>query len=205
MSFAGWPEEALDFYEDLEADNSKAYWTAHKETYETAVRAPMLALLADLAAEFGEGKMFRPYRDTRFAKDKSPYKTNAAATAGRCYVSLSAAGLMAGGGVHDTSPEQVARLRSAVDADRSGTALAAVVADLERAGYAIGGERLKTVPRGFDRDHPRAGLLRYKSLYGWQEWPPEPWLHTAKAAEVVAATWRGLDPLLRWLAEYVSA
>lgn len=204
MTFAGFPEAALDFYEDLEADNSKSFWTAHKETYESAVRAPMLALLADLEPEFGEGRMFRPYRDTRFAKDKSPYKTNAAATVGRYYVSLSAAGLMAGGGVHDTSPEQVARLRAAVDADRTGKALAALVADLEDAGYRVGGEQLKTVPRGFDRDHPRAALLRYKSLYGWQELPLAPWLHTAKARDAVADAWRGLDPLVRWLAANVS-
>ena len=203
MTFDGWPEEALDFYEGLEADNSKAYWTAHKDVYENAVRAPMLALLADLAKEFGEGKMFRPYRDTRFAKDKSPYKTNAAAVVSSRYVSLSAAGLVAGGGVHETSPDEVARLRAAVDSPARGTALARIVANAESAGYRIGGDQLKTVPRGFDRDHPRAELLKYKSLFGWQEFAPAPWLHTAKAADVVATAWRGLEPLTRWLADNV--
>jgi len=75
-TFNGFPAEALDFYDDLEMDNSKTFWAAHKDTYETAVKAPMLALTAALEDEFGPAKVFRPYRDVRFAKDKSPYKTN---------------------------------------------------------------------------------------------------------------------------------
>ncbi|HEX4162146.1 MAG TPA: DUF2461 family protein, partial [Acidimicrobiales bacterium] len=75
MTFKGWPETALAFYEGLEADNSKTYWLDHKEVYERDVKAPMDALLAELTAEFGEPKLFRPYRDTRFSRDKSPYKT----------------------------------------------------------------------------------------------------------------------------------
>ena len=79
MAFKGWPVEALEFYEGLEADNSKVYWTEHKDTYTTAVHGPMAALLSDLADEFGEGRIFRPYRDVRFSADKSPYKTSIAA------------------------------------------------------------------------------------------------------------------------------
>jgi uncharacterized protein (DUF2461 family) len=75
----GFPEEALVFYEGLEADNTKAYWTDHKAVYERAVREPLDALLAELAPEFGTAKVFRPYRDVRFSKDKTPYKTAAAA------------------------------------------------------------------------------------------------------------------------------
>jgi uncharacterized protein (DUF2461 family) len=80
MAFRGWSTVALDFYEGLEADNSKAYWTEHKPVYESEVRAPMEALLEELAPEFGEAKLFRPYRDVRFSADKSPYKTSIAAS-----------------------------------------------------------------------------------------------------------------------------
>jgi len=69
--FRGWPAEALEFYEDLEADNSKAYWTAHKDVYETVVLSPMKAIPAELAPEFGDGKVFRPNRDVRFSTGKS--------------------------------------------------------------------------------------------------------------------------------------
>jgi uncharacterized protein (DUF2461 family) len=69
MSFAGFPPEALSFYRGLAADNTKAYWDEHRDTYEDAVREPLELLLAELAPEFGPAKVFRPYRDTRFSKD----------------------------------------------------------------------------------------------------------------------------------------
>ena len=71
MSFTGWPEEALDFYEELEIDNSKAYWTGHKAVYQEKILRPMTELVEELAPEFGDPKIFRPYRDVRFSKDKS--------------------------------------------------------------------------------------------------------------------------------------
>ena len=95
MSFAGFGDDAVEFYDGLLADNSKAYWSDRKEVYEGQIRAPMQALLAALEPEFGAGKIFRPYRDVRFAKDKSPYKTACGATAGPYYVQLSAEGLLA--------------------------------------------------------------------------------------------------------------
>ena len=70
MAFQGWPEEALDFYEGLEADNSKAYWTAHKPVYTDSVLGPMTELTEELAGRFGETKIFRPNRDIRFSADK---------------------------------------------------------------------------------------------------------------------------------------
>src|SRR5438552_11638875 len=70
MAFRGWPVEALEFFEGLEADNSKAYWQSNKTVYETLVRAPMEELIAELAPEWGEGRIFRPYRDVRFSAEK---------------------------------------------------------------------------------------------------------------------------------------
>ena len=82
MSFPGFGDEALAFFEDLEAGNSKTYWLAHKRTYDTAVRAPMDALLAEIGPDWGEGRVFRPYRDVRFSTDKTPYKTHIGARVG---------------------------------------------------------------------------------------------------------------------------
>src|SRR5262249_46036319 len=82
MSFQGWPEAALDFFEGLEQDNSKAYWTAHKAIYSEAVLGPMAELTEDLSPEFGTVKIFRPYRDIRFSADKSPYRADMIATGG---------------------------------------------------------------------------------------------------------------------------
>src|SRR5947208_10218197 len=66
VTFRGWPADALEFFDGLAADNTKAYWQDNKPRYEQTVKAPMEELLAELASEFGEGKIFRPYRDVRF-------------------------------------------------------------------------------------------------------------------------------------------
>ncbi len=199
-AFKGWPDRALAFYEGLEADNSKAYWLDHKEVYERDVRAPMEALLAQLRDEFGESQLFRPYRDTRFSKDKSPYKTAIAARIGQGYVSLSAGGLLAGMGTYHMEPDQLERYRAAVMADRTGRRLAAAVDDLRAAGLDVHAmETLKTAPRGFPKDHPRIGLLRMKGLVASRHWPPASWLHTARAKTRVVEVFRAAAPLLSWL------
>ena len=96
MVFKGWPVEAVEFYEGLEADNTKVYWQEHKAVYEQCVKGPMEELLAELADEFGAGRIFRPYRDVRFSSDKTPYKLNCAANLPGGYVSFSADGLFVG-------------------------------------------------------------------------------------------------------------
>src|SRR5881394_2102504 len=151
MSFTGFPAAALDFYDDLEMDNTKTFWTEHKHVYEESVRAPMAHLLADLEEEFGTAKMFRPYRDVRFAKDKSPYKTHqgayiAVAPATGWYVQIAAAGVHVGAGFYEASSERVARFRIAIDDDRRGRQLEKLLAKLTAAGWTVGGDRLKTSP-----------------------------------------------------------
>ncbi|MCB1265728.1 MAG: DUF2461 domain-containing protein [Mycobacterium sp.] len=205
MAFTGWPVEAVEFYEGLEADNSKVYWQSHKDTYEQHVRGPMEALLADLAGEFGPGKLFRPYRDVRFSADKTPYKTTCAATLGRGYVSFSAEGLSVGGGLYMPDAATLRRYRTAVDRDKSGTQLAAIVAALHKAGYqTMAHEVLKTAPRGFDKDHPRIDLLRHKGIAMMKSWPVGAWLGTAKAKDRVIETLRAGVPLNEWLTRYVD-
>jgi uncharacterized protein (TIGR02453 family) len=207
--FRGFPAEAIEFFEGLEAENSKTYWTAHKTVYDDAVRAPMQALLDAVSEEFGPGSIFRPYRDVRFSKDKSPYKTHIGAAIGerRCavyYVQLSSEGLLAAAGMHDPSPPQLERFREAVDADRSGAELERLVGAIENAGYDVGGEALKTAPRGYSADHPRIRFLRHKGLFASKSWAPARWLGTAKALDRVVDTWRGLTPVNDWLEKRVG-
>jgi uncharacterized protein (TIGR02453 family) len=206
VKFQGFPEQALVFYEGLEADNSKPYWTDNKAVYEACVRAPMEALLAELDAEFGASKVYRPYRDVRFSKDKTPYKTAIGASSpGGGYVQLSAGGLLVAGGYYHIASDQVQRLRRAIADDVRGPELERIVATLRRAGYQVSGERLKTTPRGYPADHPRSDLLRYKSLIASREWPQEPWLHDRQALTRVRAAWRTIQPLRAWLDGNVGA
>jgi uncharacterized protein (TIGR02453 family) len=204
MAFAGFPERALDFYEGLEADNSKAYWTDNKAVYDECVAAPLKALLTELEPAFGAAKVFRPYRDVRFSKDKTPYKTRQYAVVHSgdqgLYVGIDARGLHLGGGMFHTSTEQVARLRTAVADDRSGTELEALLDGLRKRGFEVGGDQLKRVPKPWDSEHPRADLLRHKSLISWVDHEPKPWLHTPRAKAQVIKAWTALRPLNQWLA-----
>jgi uncharacterized protein (TIGR02453 family) len=209
VAFDGFPEQALDFYEGLLADNSKVYWTDHRHVYDTAVRAPLQALLEALGPEFGEAKVFRPYRDVRFSKDTTPYKTHAAAAIGDdvqggLYVQLSADGLLLAGGAHGLATDQARRLRAAVAADRPGRALATLLERLREQGFTVEGERLRRIPPDLPKDSPRADLLTLKTLWAAKRLEPGPWLHTADAADVVATAWRQLTPLNAWLAEHVG-
>ncbi|WP_283614488.1 DUF2461 domain-containing protein [Mycolicibacterium poriferae] len=205
MAFRGWPIEAVEFYEGLEADNSKVFWQEHKTVYERQVKAPMEELLTELADEFGEGKLFRPYRDVRFSADKTPYKTTCAATLGSGYVAFSADGLSVGSGLYMPEPAALTRFRAAVDADDTGAELAAIVADLHRAGYqTMAHEVLKTAPRGFPKDHPRIELLRHKGIAMMKSWPVGAWLGTRKAKDRVVTALRAAAPLNEWLNRHVG-
>ena len=206
MAFRGWPVEAIEFFDGLEADNSKAYWEAHKQRYQQDVRAPMDELLAELAPDFGPGKVFRPYRDVRFSADKSPYKTNIAAAVGEGgYVTLSAVGLGAGSGLFHMAPDQLDRYRRAVDDDATGSPLEAITAELRDRGWElIGHDVLKTAPKGYPRDHPRVALLRRKGLAAWRQWAPGAWLGTRKAKGRIVETLEAAEPLNRWLATNVG-
>ena len=205
MTFRGWPDAALDFYVALEANNSRAYWLANKATYDECVKAPFLELSALVAKEFGPLHVFRPNRDTRFSKDKTPYKTAAAAVTeseggAAYYVQISAAGLFAGSGYYHLESDQLERFRDAVADNRTGPKLAAAVAALRKGRYEVAArDSLKRAPRGIDPDHPRVELLRMKGIHVGRTFGAPRWIHTAAAADRVVAAWRDAGPVNRWL------
>jgi uncharacterized protein (TIGR02453 family) len=212
VSFEGFPDEGLVFYEGLEADNSKTYWTRHKAAYDAHVKAPLLALLEELAPEFGTAKVFRPYRDVRFSHDKTPYKTHQGAVVhadghgtGAWYVQISADGLHVSGGSWRLESDQIARYRRAVADDVQGPRLQAEVDRLAAAGWAIEGERLSRVPAGYSPDADRLELLRHKSLHATRRWDPADWLHGRRALDEVRQAWEDLRTLNVWLADNVGA
>jgi uncharacterized protein (TIGR02453 family) len=199
-TFRGWQPGAVDFFDDLEMDNTKGFWTEHRAFYEVSVLGPMQELLAELAPEFGEGRVFRPYRDTRFSRDKSPYKTNIAAHNDVGYISLSSDALGVGSGLYMPSPDQLARYRAAVADDKSGAELLGLVNGLRRKGTQMSAhETLKSAPRGYPNDHPRIDLLRYKGLTAWREWPVGAWLATAASKRRIVDVLRATAPLRKWL------
>jgi uncharacterized protein (TIGR02453 family) len=206
MAFNGWQEEALEFYEGLEADNSKTYWTSHKHIYDEHVLGPMTELADELGPDLGDTKIFRPYRDVRFSKDKSPYKTAIAAVIGDLYVQLSARGLAAGNGMYGMAADQLDRYREAVAGEKTGAELTGVVAGVRKHGIDVEGrEALKKAPKGYPADHPRIELLRYKGLVAWREWPAERWLGTAAAKKRLVDFMTHTRALGEWLSANVGS
>lgn len=206
MPFAGIPIAAFDFYEDLEADNTRSFWTAHKPIYDESVRAPLEALALELERQFGPAKVFRPYRDVRFSKDKTPYKDHQGMWFGESslYVQISAAGLLVAGGYYDTSAAQVERLRRGVADDVAGAALERAVAAVQRKGFDVGGHRLTRVPSGYPKDHPRAELLRHRTLFARRDVGVPDWVTAPSAGKELAKLLRALRPLTDWLHDNVG-
>jgi uncharacterized protein (TIGR02453 family) len=214
VTFTGFGEYAIDFYDGLLADNSKPYWLENQHLYKSDVRAPMEALLAELSAEFAPGfgtaKVFRPHRDVRFAKDKSPYKTHCGGViepgrgGGAYYVEVGPAGLRVGGGCFHLAADQLARFRRAVDTEVHGAALQDILTELRGAGWTIAGDTLRTRPRGFDGDHPRIDLLRHRSIYAVRTREPDDTLHESDCLDRVRRAWRALRPFNEWARDHVG-
>lgn len=212
-SFDGFPLQTFSWFAGLEAENSRPYFTAHRETFDRVVRGALEAMLEELAGELGgRVKMFRQHRDTRFSADKSPYKTT---TYGliverpdllpTLYAQISATGLFAGTGYHVMAPDQLARFRAAIADDRTGPELVRAIAAAVAAGVETYGEALKTAPRGYPRDHPRVRLLRHKSLVAGRRLEPGAGgIGAAAALEHARATWAACVPLNAWLDDHVG-
>lgn len=204
--FAGIPEVAFAFYEELETDNSKAWWAAHKHVYDASVRGPLQAMADRLADEFGEAKLFRPHRDTRFHKG-APYKTHQGAfvaleDAIGYYVQVSAKGLMVAGGWYAPEGHQVQRYRDAVDGP-AGAELERILKTLHKH-FDIEGNPLVTRPRGVAPDHPRIELMRNRKVTASRQYGQPEWVATTKALTQVRADWRRMRPMVEWLADHVG-
>jgi uncharacterized protein (TIGR02453 family) len=208
--FRGWPPAALAWLAGIEAHNTREWFQANRDIYDSAVRGPLMSLLAEVAGEFGEGKIFRPHRDTRFSADKRPYKTAVAASvspggSGGYYLHLERAGLYVGAGLYAPARDQLARARGAIAEQKAGAKLVSIAARLAKTGMPLMQDgALKTAPKGYPADHPRAGLLRLVHLAAIRSEPPRAWLHTRAAKERIVAAWRACRPLLEWLDLHVG-
>lgn len=213
-TFQGLPRGLFEFFTELQADNSKAFWQANKGRWERDVRMPMRSLLAELSDEFGPLRMFRPNRDVRFSTDKSPYKlwtgaTSEAQAVGGIgyYLEVSAKGIVTGFGAMLMAPDQLRRYRAAIDDEKSGAEFEEMVDALAARSLPVspGAEDpLKTAPRGYSADHPRINHLRWKGAAVVQEWAQDDWMQSPEALEMIRGVWRGAEPLRTWLDTHVA-
>ncbi|WP_369212132.1 DUF2461 domain-containing protein [Streptomyces flavofungini] len=212
--FGGFPPELFTFLEGLEKDNSKTYWEAHRTVYETSVKDPVHRLMADLEDEFGPLRTFRPNRDVRFSKDKSPYKTWVGVTTSDravggigAFLRLDAEGMRLAGGAMALAPDQIKRFRSAVDDEKSAAEFEKIRATLGERELPVGPGMppvLKRVPSGYPPDHPRGELLRWKGAVVVKEYALADWMHRPDAIEAVRTIWTATAPLKRWIDHYVG-
>ena len=197
--FLGFGPEAFWWFDGLERDNSREYFTRTRDLYEREVRGQLEELLLELGG--GDTKVFRQHRDLRFTQDKRPYKERTYGHAGRLYVQLSSRGLYVGTGYYRVEPDQLERYRAAVDDDESGPALEAA---LKKARLDVAGASLKTAPRGYARDHPRIELLRRKQLIVGRSLPAGGGIRRDPALDLARGVRKGSAPILAWLDEHVG-
>ncbi|MEM9187727.1 MAG: DUF2461 family protein [Myxococcota bacterium] len=211
-SFVGFGTDAMGFFEALEANNSKATFTEWRSVYETQVRGPLEALLTDVATERrGTVRLFRPHNNRRFQKNAPPYKTtcygvvhSVRGTSVGYYAELSLQGLYVARGFHDMAKDQLGRFREAVADARKGSALEQALAKAKASKLSVGGEALKSAPRGVAADHPRVRLLRQRALVVGRTFAPGRTLRTRRVAALARQAWEGAEPVARWLHRHVG-
>jgi uncharacterized protein (TIGR02453 family) len=212
------PKEGLQFLRSLKRNNNREWFSQHKGIYEESVKAPIENLIATLAEDFRKFapdivaspkvSAYRIYRDTRFSKDKSPYKTHVAAifphgSLGRhegagFYLHIAPTELFIGGGLYMPLPEDLSAVRQRIAQDAKSFLKLIGTRQFRRFFGNVEGERLSRVPRGFPSDHPAADFLKCKQFLVGRTFP-------ATAAtegsfySVVLETFRAMYPFISYL------
>jgi uncharacterized protein (TIGR02453 family) len=202
--FTGFTRDAFSFWKDLEKNNNRDWFQAHRDRYEQAVRRPMQLLIEEFAPLYGAGRLSRINKDMRFAKEK-PYKNYLATGLSGSYISFSKEGLWVGTGTYKPEPAALRQLRDAIADDSSGRELTRIIASLRRKGFDVDTHaRLEKPPRGYDAGHPRVDLLRMKDIYVGKLFGPSD-ASSAKVLDAVAKAIADLEPFRVWLRRYVRA
>src|SRR6266705_1688024 len=216
--FPGLPKEGLQFLRSLKRNNNREWFHKHKSIYETQVKQPMESLIESMATEFQrfapemvaspKASAYRIYRDTRFSKDKSPYKTHVAAVFPRSglgkhegaafYLHIDPAELLIGGGLYMPLPEDLNAVRSHIAENSQLFSKIVAGRQFRKLFGTLGGEQLSRVPRGFPADHPAAAYLKYKQFLAGRTLPADV-AASPHFYETVVETFRGMLPFVRFL------
>ncbi len=222
--FNGFSRETVEFYRELVKHNDKRWFDKHKTDYQEFVIEPARAFVTAMSARLqkiapeiapdtrtnGAGSIFRIYRDTRFSKDKVPYKTHLGIFLwdGRAkklesrgfYFQIEPPNMMLAVGMYRFTPEQLAVYRDVVADPKSGAALKRAITKVTGSpGYTIGDPHYKRVPRGFDPDHPSAELLKHNGMYAFIEGRIPKELTRPTFVDYCFDRWKPMMPLHRWL------
>lgn len=226
-TFRGFPKECVMFYEELRLNNSKDWFSEHKDQFDTYVTAPARDFVFEMGKRLKEispavhadprlnGSIFRPYRDTRFSKDKTPYKTHLGIffweglrPKMECpgyYFHLEPPHVMLGAGIHCFSKPLLDTYRDSVVDPKHGAALAKMLKTVQKKGdYSIGIKHFKKTPRGYDPRHPNAELLLLNGLTAAVTMPMPPELHSADLVDLCFTRFKDVSPLVEWLVDMTT-
>jgi uncharacterized protein (TIGR02453 family) len=224
-SFKGFSKETVKFLKDLAGNNKRDWFNEHKEDFNRYVIEPARGFVDAMGERLMEiapgiiaeprvnGSIFRIYRDTRFSKDKTPYKTHLGifmwegeGPKMECpgfYFHLEPPNLMLGGGIHIFSKSLLEEYRNSVVHPGHGLALVTAAMKVSEV-CNIGGVHYKKVPRGFDKDHQFAQFLLYNGLTAWVQTPIPEEVYSEKIVDYCFDVFKGMAPLHYWLREMIK-
>jgi uncharacterized protein (TIGR02453 family) len=219
--FDGFPRDGIGFLKRLKRNNTRAWFEKHKDDYEQTVKLPMQSLIVALRPHFEKfapefetnprKSLFRIYRDVRFSKDKTPYKTHVAAhfvmggkpkgvEGSGYYLHIEPGEVFLGGGIYMPDSDQLKRIRKAI-AGRSDQFLAILgEKNFKKTFGTLRGDKLQRVPQGYEPDHPMGEWLKQKQFFVWVEWPESKCLKE-RFVNNVADVFESATPLVRFLNE----
>jgi uncharacterized protein (TIGR02453 family) len=218
--FQGFPKESIQFLRSLARHNNRQWFQDHKTVYETSLKKPLVDLIAALAAEFGrfapemvataKTSTYRIYRDIRFSRDKSPYKTHVAAVFPRkglgkhdgagLYLQLDVREVLLGGGLYMPAPDDLNVVRDHIAANHKKFRSIVESCKFQKMFGTLGGEKLSRIPRGFPEGHPAADYLRHRQFLAGRTLDAEIALSPSLLKRIVE-TFEEMMPLVRFLNE----
>ncbi len=216
QGFTGFPPELFTFLGGLEANNSKAYWQANRHIWTKVIQPTVEHLMADLEPEFGALRTFRPNRDVRFSKDKSPYKTWLGITTSDravggigSFLRVEASGMRLAAGAMVFASDQIQQFRAAIDNAASAKEFESICATLEGKKLPVGpgteAQVLRRPPPGYKADHPRLELLKWKGAVVVKAYDRAAWMSKPEALERIRDVWATAEPLVDWINDHIGA
>ncbi len=217
----------MDFYTELAQNNSKTWFDTHKNDFEKYVMGPARDFVSEMGRSLAKispkinadprvnRSIFRHYRDIRFSKDKTPYKTHlgiffwegsrAKMECSGYYFHLEPPTLFLAAGIHCFSPLLLGTYRDSVVNPEHGAELFKAIKQVSKLkGYSVGGTHYKKTPRGYDADNENAAMLLYNGLYVRTEVGIPSEFYSAQILDYCVARFKKMSPLHKWLVDMTT-
>jgi uncharacterized protein (TIGR02453 family) len=228
MTFRGFSKESLQFFTALGSHNNRSWFEENRGIFDTLVMpesqdfvVAMGSRLADISDDIiadprTDRSIFRIHRDTRFSKDKSPYKTHLALVfwegpfkkveSPLFYFHLEPQKLLLAAGMHMIPGEFLESYRAAVDDQKTGASLEKAIKEVRKKGsYELGWEKYKQVPRGYHPAHPRGHLLKFGGIGFYLEMPVPVEIFDERSIEFVYRHFENMSPVYNWVRQIMYA